>query len=570
MREKVLAVARGEEAADCVLTGGHVVDVFTGSIRPADVAVVDGTIASVGPTRDARRFIELDGRFLLPGLIDAHVHLESSMVTPNEFSRTVIPRGTTTVVCDPHEVANVAGVAGVEWLLAASEDLPLAVLVMAPSCVPATHLATAGAAIEASGLEALSSHPRVIGLAEVMNVPGVVLGDQAVHAKIDTFAGLPVDGHGPGLAGDWLQAYTAAGVGTDHETLTPEEALEKLRLGMRVWLREGTGARNLVDLLPVVTAETSRRCGLCTDDRHPHDLLDQGHMDHLLRLAVGNGLDPVTAVQMATLNVAEAYRLDDRGAIAPGRRADLVVMQDLEQFTAEIVIAGGRTVAENGSRVGPWPQPEVDPSPVRRPLTIDPAGVDLRIPDPGTAVRVIGLVQGQILTEQHSKRLPAREGELVADPGLGIVKLAVIERHLGTGNVGLGFLQGLGPVAGALASTVAHDHHNLVVAGGDDLSMRTAIADVVAIGGGAVVTRGDEVLARLPLPLAGLISDLTLGDVREQLDGLTEAARSLGCDHPDPLMALSFVALEVIPSLKLTDLGLVDVEKFELVHLVVS
>ena len=256
-------------------------DVFTGSVIEADVAVVDGLIASVGPARDAVETIDLAGRYLLPGLIDAHVHLESSMVTPYEFARAVVPRGTTAVVTDPHEVANVAGLAGVQWLLEASEGLPLAVLVMAPSCVPATHLATAGAELDAADLEVLAQHPRVIGLAEVMNVPGVVLGDPAVHAKIDAFAGRPVDGHGPGLAGDWLQAYAAAGVGTDHETLTPEEALEKLRLGMRVWLREGTGARNLVDLLPVVTAATSRRCGFCTDDRHPHDLLDDGHIDHL-------------------------------------------------------------------------------------------------------------------------------------------------------------------------------------------------------------------------------------------------------------------------------------------------
>jgi adenine deaminase len=553
-----------------LLTGGQIIDVFTGSIRPADVAVVDGTIASVGPTRDAHRLVELGGRFLLPGLIDAHVHLESSMVTPYEFARAVVPRGTTTVVCDPHEVANVAGAAGIKWLLDASEGLPLDVRVMMPSCVPATDLATAGAKLDAGDLEQFCGHSRVTGLAEVMNVPGVVFGDPGVHAKIDAFAGRPIDGHGPGLGGDWLQAYTAAGITTDHETLAPAEALEKLRLGMRVWLREGTGARNLVDLLPIVTPETSRRCGLCTDDRHPHDLLDQGHMDHLLRLAVAGGLDPVTAIQMATLNVAEAYRLDDRGAIAPGRRADLVVMPGLEQFTAEIVIADGRIVAENGSTVGTWPQPEVDPSPVKRPLTIDPAGVDLRIPDPGTAVRLIGLLQGQILTEHRSERLQAKEGELVADHDLGIVKLAVIERHLGTGNVGLGFIQGLGPIAGALASTVAHDHHNLIVAGGDDLSMRTAIAEVVAIGGGAAVARGKEVLARLPLPLAGLISDLALGEVCEQLNQWTEAARSLGCDHPDPLMALSFVALEVIPALKLTDLGLVDVEKFELVPLAVS
>jgi len=264
VREKLLAVARGDQAADLLLTGGRVVDVFTGSVIDAEVAVVDGVIASVGPARDAVETIDLAGQYLLPGLIDAHVHLESSMVTPYEFARAVVPRGTTAVVTDPHEVANVAGLAGVQWLLEASDDLPLAVLVMAPSCVPATHLATAGAELDAADLEVLAQHPRVIGLAEVMNVPGVVLGDPAVHAKIDAFAGRPVDGHGPGLAGDWLQAYAAAGVGTDHETLTPEEALEKLRLGMRVWLREGTGARNLVDLLPVVTGATSRRCGFCT------------------------------------------------------------------------------------------------------------------------------------------------------------------------------------------------------------------------------------------------------------------------------------------------------------------
>jgi len=562
-------VARGDAAADLLLTGGRVVDVFTGSVIEADVAVADGLIASVGPARDAMEIVDIAGSFLLPGLIDAHVHLESSMVTPYEFARAVVPRGTTAVVTDPHEVANVAGLAGVQWLLAASEGLPLAVLVMAPSCVPATHLATAGAELAADDLEILAKHPRVIGLAEVMNVPGVVLGDAAVHAKIDAFAGRPVDGHGPGLVGDWLQAYTAAGVGTDHETLTPEEALEKLRLGMRVWLREGTGARNLVDLLPVVTPATSRRCGFCTDDRHPHDLLDDGHIDHLLRLAVGNGLDPLTAIQMATLNIAEAYGLDDRGAIAPGLRADLVICNDLADFRAKQVFVGGEVVAENGHPVGSWPEHTADPAAVLRPPVVDLEALDLRIEDSGSDVRVIGLVPGQIVTEHRVEELSSRDGELVADPDDGLAKLAVIERHRGTGNVGLGFLRGLGPLDGALACTVAHDHHNLIVAGGDDQSMLTAIAEVVRLGGGAVVARRDEVLAGLPLPYAGLISDRPLAEVRAQLDGLSNAARDCGCSHPDPVMALSFVALEVIPSLKLTDLGLVDVERFQLVPLAV-
>jgi adenine deaminase len=569
MNERLLAVARGDAPADVLLRGGRVVDVFTGTVRRAEVALVDGLFASVGPAREALEQIDLDGRFLLPGLIDAHVHLESSMVSPFEYARVVVPAGTTSVVADPHEIANVAGVDGVRWVLEASDALPLSVFVMAPSCVPATHLATAGATLDAGDLALLAAHPRVVGLAEVMNVPGVVLGDPAVHAKIDGFAGRPIDGHGPTLAGDWLQAYVAAGVSTDHETLSAEEAREKLGLGMRVWLRQGTGARNLVDLLPAVDRGTSRRCGFCTDDRHPHDLLDAGHMDHLLRLAVAHGLDEMTAVQMATLNIAEAYGLNDRGAIAPGRRADLVVCSDLAQLRAEEVWSGGQVVGRDGRPVGSWPEPKIKPEPVTRPIAVDPSGVDLRISDSGTPVRVIGVTDGQIVTEHREATMPAEGGQLVSDPDGGIVKLAVIERHRGTGNVGLGFLHGLGLADGALASTVAHDHHNLVVAGGDDRSMLTAIDEVVRLGGGAVVARDGEVLARLPLPIAGLMSDQSMPEVREALDRMTAAADEIGCVHPDPLMALSFVALEVIPSLKLTDLGLVDVERFELVPLAV-
>ncbi len=570
MHERLLAVARGAELADLLLHGGKVVDVFTGRIRDAEVAVVDGLIASVGPRRDAARTVDVGGRYLLPGLIDAHLHLESSMVTPFEFARAVVPRGTTAVVADPHEVANVAGIAGVQWMLAASEGLPLAVFVMAPSCVPATHLATAGAELTAEDLAEIAKHPRVIGLAEVMNVPGTVLGDPGVHAKIDAFGGRPVDGHGPGLTGDWLQAYVAAGIATDHETVTPQEAREKLELGLRVWLREATGARNLRDLLPVVIPETSRRCGFCTDDRHPHDLLDDGHVDHLLRVAVAGGLDPVTAVQMATLNVAEAYGLADRGAIAPGRRADLVVCPELRSFAPELVIVGGDVVAEGGAASGQWVPPAVDDTSVRRGVAVDLEALDLRVPDPGGPVRVIGIVVGQILTEERTERIPAVDGFLAPDPALGILELAVIERHRGTGNVGLGFVHGLGPLDGALASTVAHDHHNLIVAGADHQSMRTAVTAVSELGGGAVAARGGEVLARLPLPIGGLMSDRCLLDVRRQLDGVTRAAHGLGSDHPDPLMALSFVALEVIPALKLTDRGLVDVARFDFVPLEVG
>jgi len=566
----VLAVARGDEPADLVFVGARVVDVFTGSLVQADVAVVDGLIASVGPERGGARIIDLGGRILTPGLMDAHVHLESSMVTPYEYARAVVPRGTTAVVADPHEVANVAGIEGVEWILRASQDLPLAVLVMAPSCVPATHLATAGAELGAKELGALARHPRVLGLAEVMNVPGAVHGDAGVHAKIDAFAGRPIDGHAPGLRGDRLQAYVAAGVGTDHETMDPEEALEKLRLGMRVWLRQGTGARNLVELLPVITEANSRRCGFCTDDRHPHDLLDEGHMDHLIRLAVSHGLDEITAVRMATLNISEAYGLDDRGALAPGRRADLVVCSDLGDFRAERVFVGGEEVARDGEPVGPWAPPVVDGIAVAKDPVVDLEGLDLTIEDPGGEVRVIGLVPGQIVTEHMVERMPACDGRLTADRERGIAKLAVIERHRGTGNVGRGFLRGLGLMDGAIACTIAHDHHNLIVAGSDDDSMSAAVAEIVRLGGGAVVARGEEIVAALPLPVCGLISDRPLAEVRRRLDELNNAARGCGVEHDDPFMALSFVALEVIPSLKLTDLGLVDVERFELVPLAVE
>lgn len=570
MHKRLLAVARGEETADLLLAGGAVVEVFTGEIVSADVAVVDGLIASVGPPRAAARTIDCRDRFIVPGLMDAHVHLESSMVTPAEYARAVVPRGTTAVIADPHELANVAGSDGVEWVLSASEGLPLTVFVMAPSCVPATGLATAGAELTADDLAALADHPRVIGLAEMMNVPGTVLGDEEVHAKLAAFAGRPVDGHGPGLGGDWLQAYVAAGIGTDHETIDPDEAREKLRLGMRVWLRQGTGARNLVDLLPVVTAANSRRCGLCTDDRHPHDLMAEGHMDHLIRLAVEHGLDPVAAVQMASLNIAEAYRLGDRGAVAPGRRADLVVCRDLADFRAERVYVAGVEVAVGGRPTGSWPTTVVDSSRLTRAPAVELDSLDLTIPDPGSKVRVIRLVPRQIVTEARVETLPVRNGALAADRGRGILKLAVVERHHGTGNVGLGFLAGLGPLDGALAATVAHDHHNLVIAGSDDGSMMTAARAMLKLGGGMAVVRGDEVVAELSLPICGLISDLPLAEVCRRLDGLNKAAAELGVDHPDPFMALSFVALEVIPSLKLTDLGLVDVDRFELVPLAVG
>lgn len=569
-RSQILAVARGDAPADLALDGGRVVNVFTHEILEQSVAVVDGIIAAVGEARDARERIDLGGRLVLPGLIDAHVHLESSMVVPSEFARAVVPRGTTTVVCDPHEVANVCGLDGVRWMLDASADLPLEVFVMAPSCVPATDLATSGARLTAADLATLASEPRVLGLAEVMNVPGAVLGDPEVHAKLGTFAGRPVDGHAPGLGGRWLDAYIACGVGSDHECLTADEATEKLRRGMRIFLRQGTGAKNLIDLLPAVTAATLPRCALCTDDRHPHDLLDEGHIDHLVRLAIEHGLDPVEAVCLATLSAADAFGLSDRGAVAPGRRADLVVCSDLESFRAEIVFTGGRMAARDGEPVGDWPT--VDPGDLSLPaaMTIDVDALDFRVPAAGSSYRVIGIVPGQIVTEHLVEELSVESGSVLPNLDRDIVTLAVVERHHGSGNVGGGFVRGLGLRRGAIAGTVAHDHHNLVIAGCDETSMRSAVAAAVAMGGGLVAVDGERVLAQLRLPVAGLMSDRSLAEVRADLDDLVTAARTLGCTHPDPFMILSFLALEVIPALKLTDRGLVDVERFELVPVAVG
>ncbi|MCX7855345.1 MAG: adenine deaminase [Anaerolineae bacterium] len=569
---RFLAVARGDEPAELLLRNGRVINVYTAEIMEADIAIADGHIVGIGSGYDSRQEIDLRGRYVCPGLIDAHVHIESSMVTPYQFARAVVPRGTTTVICDPHEIANVAGAAGIRYMLDASAGLPLTVYVNLPSCVPATTMGTAGAELSAADLLPLANLPRVLGLAELMNVPGLVLGFPDVLAKVESFRERVIDGHAPGISGKWLQAYVGAGPGSDHECTTSAEMLEKLRLGIRVFIRESTAAKNLRALIPAITPQNSRRCAFCTDDRHPADLLDEGHLDHLVRLAVAEGLDPVTAIQMATLNAAEWFRLRDRGAIAPGLRADLVVFSDLKNFRPEMVFSAGHLVAQAGEPVGRWEEPVADDLSVRETVRVNWERVSLRIgaPDAGARsvwVRVIGVIPDQVLTEHRVEEMPVRDGEVVADPERDILKLAVIERHRGTGNVGLGFVQGLGLRQGALAGSVGHDAHNLIVAGCDDTSMMTAARAAAQMGGGLAVAVGEQVLATVPLPVAGLMSDQPVETVRFQMDNLTWAARSLGTSLPDPLMTLSFLPLEVIPALKLTDQGLVDVEQFAFVSL---
>ncbi|MCY3708640.1 MAG: adenine deaminase [Caldilineaceae bacterium] len=568
---ELLAVARGDRPADLLLCNGRVVNVLSGDIEDTDVALFGGRIAGVGAGYSAVETVDLQGAFIAPGLIDAHVHIESSLCLPAQFAAAVVPRGVTTVAADPHEIANVAGVDGVRYMAECSRALPLEVVLMAPSAVPATHMETSGASLSAKDLAALLEEGTVHGLAELMNFPGVVYGDPDVLAKIAAFGGQPLDGHAPELSGQALNAYAAAGAGSDHECATVAEAAEKLARGFYILIREATNAKNLHALLPLVNEHNNRRICFCTDDRIPSDLIMQGSIDHILRETIAFGIEPVTAFRMATLNSAEWFGLHDRGAVAPGRRADLMVFDDLHAPSAAQVYAGGRLCAEGGRLLG---DPDQDPAPV--PAVVSSSvrvawdAFDLRIPANGARARVIGSLQNQLLTEERILAPLVKDGQAVADPARDILKMAVVDRHTVSGATGLGFIQGFGLNRGAIAGTVAHDHHNLIVIGADDESMTTAVRTVAEMGGGLAVAEGPQALATLPLPVAGLMSDRPLGEVRNRYDSLLDAAHEFGSSIRDPFMAMSFMALEVIPKLKLTDQGLVDVEAFDFVDLFVS
>ena len=569
---EAIATARGDRAADLVLKNARVVDVLAGETYESDIAIQGSLIVGVEKGYEGQETIDLEGRYVCPGLIDAHVHIESSMVTPREFARAVVPHGVTTVITNPHEIANVLGVEGIRFMVDDAADVPLDAYVTVPSCVPASHLATSGAELNAENLKPLCGAPGVIGLGEVMNFPGVVAADPKMLDEIDLFRDYPVDGHCPGLSGKGLNAYVTAGITSDHECIGAEEAKEKLRLGMRVFIREGSAARNLKDLIPLVTPRNERWVCFCTDDRHPAELLRQGSIDHVIRLAIGEGLDPVSAIRMATLNSAEHFRLFDRGFVGPGRKADLVVFSDLQQPTPEMVFQNGRLVARDGSMVEGVLDSASKESELRarNTMTVDLACVDLSIPAKGEKIRVIGMVPGQLFTEEIIAKPRIGGGLAISDPERDILKMAVIERHRGSCRVGLGFVRGFGLKRGALASTVAHDHHNLMVIGVDDQSMLTAAGALAEAGGGQCVAKGARVLGLLPLPIAGIMSDLSVDEVRRQAEELHAVLGELGTSLQDPFMPLSFMGLEVIPNLKLTDLGLVDVTQFKQVELFVE
>jgi len=553
-----MAVARGDEPADLVLSGGHVLSVFTKEWLDVDVAVQHGHVVGLGKY-DGRQTLDVAGAYLVPGFVDAHMHIESSKLMVDEFARAVLAHGTTAVVADPHEIANVLGTDGIHWLLDCCEDIPLDVFVMASSCVPASHFESPRRPFTTGDIESLLRRSRTIGIAEMMNFPGVIAGDAAELAKLTTGLTNHVDGHAPGVRGPALNAYIAAGIGSDHEAITFEEALEKRRLGMWVLLREASIARNLRDLLPLVKQHGTDRCAFCTDDREPDFIVEQGHINQMVRVAVEEGISPEDALVMATINPATYHRLWQLGAIAPGYQADILVLDDLKSFHPRQVLKRGAPPRHVKVDVPEW---------VRQTVSLAPLDVtSFRIPAGPKKIRVMRVVPAQLLTGVEVVEPRVKEGCVVADPARDLVKIAVVERHHASGRVGLGFATNVGLKRGAFASTVAHDAHNIVILGVDDRDMAACAMRLAEIGGGIVVAEGGRAVEELPLPIAGLMSDRPLTEVHERLRSMERRLNAMGVTMASPFMTLSFLALSVIPELKITDRGLVDVSRFELVPL---
>lgn len=563
-RAELIEVARGRIEADLCLRNGRLVNVFNGRIEAADLAVHGSRIAGWGSYR-GRREIDLGGMYVAPGFIDGHLHLESTLLAPPRFAAAVAAHGTSAVIADPHEIANVLGLAGIRYMLEASRDLPVDIFFMLPSCVPASPLETSGARLRAPDLFSLLPHPRILGLAEMMNFPGVLDGDPLVLDKLTLFQDHPIDGHAPQLSGNDLNAYLSAGIGSDHECTTLDEARAKLARGMAVMIREGSQSRDLSALLPVIDDQSWPRCLWVSDDRHPDDLLRDGHLDAIINQAMRLGLDPVRAITLGSRTAADWFRLRGRGALAPGYLADFSVSPTLNPWQPLRVFKGGRETARDGVLLTDARPLNRTPAP-SSPMALGPIAVaDLRVVAGAGALKVIEMVSGSLLTRCRLCPPKLADGAVVADPQRDILKLVVLNRYAGAGSTpapALGFIQGMGLKQGALASTVAHDSHNVIAVGASDRAIVCAVDALRRSGGGMVAASDSEVLARLDLPIAGLMSECDAAQVAAALAELQTAARRLGCTLANPFMALSFMALPVIPELKLTDRGLVDVTRF--------
>lgn len=552
---------RGAEPADLVLKGGQVFDLITGDCVPTDVAICGDTIVGVYGTYEGRREIDVSGKILVPGFIDTHLHIESSLVTPFEFDRCVTPRGVTTAICDPHEIANVCGLDGITYFLNAAEHCLMDIRVQLSSCVPSTHMETAGATLTAADLLPLRDHPQGIGLAEFMNFPGVLMEDPGCMEKLEAWQGRHIDGHAPLLRGQDLNGYISAGIRTEHEATTAEEGLEKLRKGMRVLIREGSVSKDLHALAPLLTERHAPYLCLCTDDRNPLDIAEHGHLDYMIRTLIALGCPPLAVYRAASLSAAEAFGLKDRGLIAPGKRADIAVIDTLADCNASMVLAGG-IVADDAAFAA-----RKTVAPVAR-QSVKARQVDARDFRTGgnrAQTPVIGILPGKIITEHLTFDLAPRDGDKHPDLARDLVKIAVIERHGRNGNMATGFVQGFGLKRGAIASTVCHDHHNIAVVGADYDDMALAANRLGQIEGGFVVVDGGQVLAELPLPVAGLMSLAPFEEVRDALVALRHAAQTLGVTLEEPFLQLAFLCLPVIPHLKITDVGMVDVDRFEVI-----
>jgi adenine deaminase len=558
MEPRWMAVARGDEPADLVLAGGRVLSVFTKEWLEMDVAIAGGHVVGLG-AYEGRERVDVGGAYLVPGFIDAHMHIESSKLTVDEFARAVVPHGTTAVVADPHEIANVLGTDGIHWLIDSCAGLPLDVFVMASSSVPASKFESPHRPFTTGDIESLLRRHRTIGIAEMMNFPGVIAGDPNEVAKLQTGLTDHVDGHAPGVRGQALNAYIAAGIRSDHEATTYEEALEKRRLGMWVMLREASIARNLRDLLPLVKRYGPARCMFCTDDREPSFIVEEGHINQMVRVAVEEGITPEDALIMATIHPAIYHRLRTLGAIAPGYQADILVLDDLKSFVPRQVLKRGAAPRFVKLEVPEW---------VRQTVHLaDVSASTFHVSAGPRRIRVIKVIPSQLLTGVELVEPAIRDGCVVADPKRDLVKIAVLERHHASGRIGLGFATSVGLKSGAFASTVAHDAHNVVVLGVDDADMAACALRLGAIGGGIVIAEGGRVVEELALPVAGLMSDQPLAFVHERLRSMERRLAAMGVTLAAPFMTLSFLALSVIPELKITDRGLVDVARFELVPL---